>query len=108
MPPAPRLKGALQPQTEYTVNKSELIKHIADKSDISQAAAGRALGSLIEAVTKTLKKGGTVSLVGFGSFSVTKRKARSGRNPSTGATIKIKAAKVPRFRPGKGLKDALN
>jgi len=90
------------------VNKSELIKHIADKSDISQAAAGRALGSLIEAVTKTLKKGGTVSLVGFGSFSVTKRTARSGRNPSTGATIKIKAAKVPRFRPGKGLKDALN
>ena len=90
------------------MNKSELIKHIADKSDISQAAAGRALGSLIEAVTKTLKKGGTVSLVGFGSFSVTKRTARSGRNPSTGATIKIKAAKVPRFRPGKGLKDALN
>ena len=90
------------------MNKSELIKHIADKSDISQAAAGKALGSLIDAVTKTLKKGGTVSLIGFGSFSVTKRKARSGRNPSTGATIKIKAAKVPRFRPGKGLKDALN
>lgn len=90
------------------MNKSELVKHIADKSDISQAAAGRALGSLIEAVTKTLKKGGTVSLIGFGSFSVTKRKARNGRNPSTGATIKIKAAKVPRFRPGKGLKDALN
>jgi len=90
------------------VNKSELIKHIADKSDISQAAAGKALGSLIDAVTKTLKKGGTVSLIGFGSFSVTKRKARNGRNPSTGATIKIKAAKVPRFRPGKGLKDALN
>jgi len=90
------------------VNKSELIKHIADKSDISQAAAGKALGSLIDAVTKTLKKGGTVSLIGFGSFSVAKRKARNGRNPSTGATIKIKAAKVPRFRPGKGLKDALN
>ena len=90
------------------MNKSELIKHIADKSDISQAAAGKALGSLIDAVTKTLKKGGTVSLIGFGSFSVAKRKARNGRNPSTGATIKIKAAKVPRFRPGKGLKDALN
>ena len=90
------------------MNKSELVKHIADKSDISQAAASRALGSFIEAVTKTLKKGGTVSLIGFGSFSVTKRKARSGRNPSTGATIKIKAAKVPRFRPGKALKDALN
>jgi DNA-binding protein HU-beta len=93
---------------EKTMNKSELIKHIATKSEISQAAAGRALGSLIEAVTKTLKKGGTVSLVGFGSFSVTKRKGRTGRNPSTGAAIKIKAAKVPRFRPGKGLKDALN
>jgi len=90
------------------VNKSELIKHISDKSDISQAAAGKALGSLIDAVTKTLKKGGTVSLIGFGSFSVAKRKARNGRNPSTGATMKIKAAKVPRFRPGKGLKDALN
>ena len=90
------------------MNKSELIKHIADKSDISQAAAGKALGSLIDAVTKTLKKGGTVSLIGFGSFSVAKRKARNGRNPSTGATMKIKAAKVPRFRPGKGLKDALN
>ena len=90
------------------MNKSELIKHIADKSDISQAAAGKALGSLIDAVTKTLKKGGTVSLIGFGSFSVAKRKARNGRNPSTGATMRIKAAKVPRFRPGKGLKDALN
>ena len=64
--------------------------------------------SMIEAVTKTLKKGGTVSLVGFGSFGVTKRKARTGRNPKTGAALKIKAAKVPRFRPGKSLKDALN
>ena len=63
---------------------------------------------MIEAVTKTLKKGGTVSLVGFGSFGVTKRKARTGRNPKTGAALKIKAAKVPRFRPGKTLKDALN
>ena len=90
------------------MNKSELINHIALKSDISKAAAGRALAGVIEAVTKTLKKGGTVSLVGFGSFSVTKRKARTGRNPSTGAAIKIKASKSPRFRPGKALKDALN
>jgi len=90
------------------VNKSELIEHIAAKSEISKAAAGRALGSMIEAVTKTLKKGGTVSLVGFGSFGVSKRKARTGRNPKTGAALKIKAAKVPRFRPGKALKDALN
>ena len=90
------------------MNKSELINHIALKSDISKAAAGRALTGVIEAVTKTLKKGGTVSLVGFGTFAVTKRKARAGRNPSTGAAIKIKASKVARFRPGKALKDALN
>jgi len=90
------------------VNKTELIEHIAAKSDISKAAAGRALVSMIEAVTKTLKKGGTVSLVGFGSFGVTKRKARTGRNPKTGAALKIKASKAPRFRPGKALKDALN
>ena len=90
------------------MNKSELINHIALKSDISKAAAGRALAGVIEAVTKTLKKGGTVSLVGFGTFAVTKRKARAGRNPSTGAAIKIKASKVARFRPGKALKDTLN
>jgi len=90
------------------VNKTELVEHIASKSDISKAAASRALASIIEAVTKTLKKGGTVSLVGFGSFSVTKRKGRTGRNPKTGAPLKIKASKAPRFRPGKALKDALN
>ena len=90
------------------MNKSDLIDHIAQKSDLSKAAATRALASVLEAVTKTLKKGGTVSLVGFGSFGVTKRKARAGRNPSTGAAINIKASKVVRFRPGKGLKDALN
>ncbi len=90
------------------MNKTELIEHISAKSDISKAAAGRALASVIEAVTKTLKKGGTVSLVGFGSFGVTRRKARTGRNPKTGVAIKIKASKAPRFRPGKALKDALN
>jgi len=90
------------------VNKTELIAHIADHSDISKAAAGRALESIVDAVKKTLKKGGTVSLIGFGTFAVTKRAARTGRNPSTGAAIKIKAAKVPKFRPGKGLKDHLN
>jgi DNA-binding protein HU-beta len=90
------------------VNKSELIEHIANQADISKAAAGRAIDATIEAVKKTLKKGGTVSLVGFGSFAVTKRAARTGRNPRTGAAIKIKAAKVPKFRPGKALKDALN
>jgi DNA-binding protein HU-beta len=90
------------------VNKTELIEHIAAKSDISKAAATRALTSVIEAVKKTLKKGDTVTLVGFGTFSVSKRAARMGRNPRTGAALKIKAAKVPRFKAGKGLKDALN
>jgi DNA-binding protein HU-beta len=90
------------------VNKTELIEHIAGKSDISKAAATRALASIIDAVKKTLKKGDSVTLVGFGTFSVSKRAARTGRNPRTGAALKIKAAKVPRFKPGKGLKDALN
>lgn len=90
------------------MNKTELIEHIADKSDISKAAAARALTSIIDAVKKTLKKGDTVTLVGFGTFSVSKRAARTGRNPRTGAALKIKAAKVPRFKPGKALKDALN
>ncbi len=90
------------------MNKTELIEHIAKNADLSKAAAARALESTIGAIKSTLKKGGTVSLVGFGTFAVGKRAARSGRNPQTGATIKIKAAKVPKFRPGKGLKDHLN
>jgi DNA-binding protein HU-beta len=90
------------------VNKSELIEHIARQADISKAAAGRALEAIIGGVKATLKKNNTVSLVGFGTFSVTKRAARTGRNPRTGVAIKIKSAKVPKFRPGKALKDALN
>jgi DNA-binding protein HU-beta len=89
------------------VNKSELIEHIAKQADISKAAAGRALEALIGGVKSTLKKNNSVTLVGFGTFSVTKRAARAGRNPRTGAAIKIKAAKIPKFRPGKALKDAL-
>jgi DNA-binding protein HU-beta len=89
-------------------NKSDLIEAIAKSADISKAAAGRALDATIESITKSLKKGEIVSLVGFGSFYVGKRAARNGRNPRTGATIKIKAAKVPKFRAGKGLKDAVN
>jgi DNA-binding protein HU-beta len=89
------------------VNKSELIDHIASQADISKAAAGRALEAVIGGVKTTLKKGGSVSLVGFGTFSVSKRAARTGRTPRTGASIKIKAAKVPKFRAGKALKDAL-
>jgi|TARA_B110000305_G_scaffold189475_1_gene211520 DNA-binding protein HU-beta len=90
------------------VNKTELVEHIAKATDTSKAAAARSLDAMVDAVRKTLKKGGTVSLVGFGTFAVGKRAARTGRNPRTGDTIKIKAAKVPKFRPGKGLKDAIN
>jgi len=90
------------------VNKTELIEHIAKNADISKAAATRALESTIGAIRTTLKKGGTVALVGFGTFAVGERAARTGRNPRTGEAIKIEKAKVPKFRPGKALKDALN
>ncbi len=90
------------------MNKTELIEHIAHNADLSKMGAARALDATLEAVRKTLQKGGTVSLVGFGTFSVSKRAARTGRNPRTGEAIKIKASKVPKFTPGKPLKDALN
>ena len=90
------------------MNKSELIDQIAKQADISKAAAGRALDATVGAVTTAMKKGGMVTLVGFGTFYVGKRSARSGRNPRTGAAIKIRAAKVPKFRAGKALKDAVN
>jgi DNA-binding protein HU-beta len=90
------------------VNKSEMIDQIAESADLSKAAAGRALDAMIAGVQAALKKGGMVTLVGFGTFYVGKRAARSGRNPRTGESIKIKAAKVPKFRAGKGLKDAVN
>lgn len=90
------------------MNKTELIAHVAFNADISKAAAARALDATTEAITATLKKGGTVSLVGFGTFSVSKRAARTGRNPRTGEAVEIKAAKVPKFTAGKALKDALN
>ncbi|MBL8326857.1 MAG: HU family DNA-binding protein [Rubrivivax sp.] len=89
------------------MNKSELIEHIATQADLSKAAAGRALDALTGAVRTALKKGSSVTITGFGTFAVTKRVARTGRNPRTGAAIKIKAAKVPKFKPGKGLRDAL-
>ncbi len=90
------------------MNKTEMIEHIATQADISKAAAGRALEALIGGVKSTLKKNGSVSIVGFGTFAVSKRASRTGRNPRTGAALKIKAAKVPKFRPGKALKDHLN
>ncbi|MFN0183165.1 MAG: HU family DNA-binding protein [Aquabacterium sp.] len=90
------------------MNKADLIEHIAKQADLSKAAATRALEAMIGGVKTTLKKSGSVSIVGFGTFTVSKRAARTGRNPRTGAAIKIKAAKVPKFRAGKGLKDFLN
>ena len=90
------------------MNKSELIDQIAKAADISKAAAGRALEATVSSIKTSMKKGGMVTLVGFGTFYVGKRGARNGRNPRTGATIKIKAARVPKFRAGKALKDALN
>ena len=90
------------------MNKFELIEAIAKSADISKAAAGRALDGAVAAIQVSLKKGSMVTLVGFGTFYVGKRAARSGRNPRTGAAIKIKAAKVPKFRAGKALKDAVN
>ena len=91
-----------------TVNKYQLIDKIAAGADISKAAAGRALDSMTDAVTEALKKGDQVALVGFGTFSVRERSARTGRNPQTGETIQIAAAKVPSFKAGKALKDAVN
>ncbi|MEL5624750.1 nucleoid-associated protein HU-beta [Serratia ureilytica] len=90
------------------MNKSQLIDKIAAGADISKAAAGRALDAVIASVTDSLKAGDDVALVGFGSFTVRERSARTGHNPQTGKEIKIAAAKVPAFRAGKALKDAVN
>lgn len=90
------------------MNKSELIEAIAASADIPKAAAGRALDAVVETITDELKKGEQVALVGFGTFSVKDRAARTGRNPQTGAEIQIAAAKVPSFKAGKALKDAVN
>lgn len=90
------------------MNKSELIEAMADGADISKAAAGRALEGMIEAITGAMKSGDTVSIVGFGTFQVRERAARTGRNPKTGEAIEIKASKSPAFKAGKALKDAVN
>ena len=92
----------------HKVNKTELIDHIAKQADISKAAAGRALEAIVAGIRGSLKRGNSVTLVGFGTFIVSKRAARTGRNPRTNEEIRIKAAKVPKFRPGKALKDSLN
>lgn len=89
------------------MNKAELIDAVAEDSDLSKAAATRALDAMVAAVTKALKNGDQVSLIGFGTFVVRERSGRTGRNPRTGETINIPAAKVPAFKPGKALKDAV-
>lgn len=89
------------------MNKADLIEAIAKDVSLSKADAGRALDSITKRITQSLKKGENVTLVGFGTFSVTKRKARTGRNPQTGEAIKIKARKVPKFKAGKDLTTAV-
>jgi DNA-binding protein HU-beta len=89
------------------MNKGDLITKIAESADISKAAATKALDSTLESIEAALKDGDKVTLVGFGTFSVSKRAARNGRNPQTGAEIKIPAAKVPKFKAGNKLKDAV-
>jgi DNA-binding protein HU-beta len=106
--PFPAISFTTVPTRGASVNKTEIIEHIAGSADISKAAAGRALDAAVTAIKTAMKKGGMVTLVGFGTFYVGKRSARSGRNPRTGAEISIKAAKVPKFRAGKALKDAVN
>ena len=90
------------------MNKSELIHAVALKADLSKAAAGKAVDATLAAITDALKDEGQVSLIGFGSFSVRERAARTGRDPRTGKNIDIKASKVPTFKAGKALKDAVN
>ena len=90
------------------MNRKELIDALATKTDSSKADADRALSALLEIISDTLKKGDSLSLVGFGTFEVRKRAARTGRNPKTGEELKIKASKAPAFKPGATLKAAVN
>ncbi|MDY7219623.1 HU family DNA-binding protein [Denitrificimonas sp. JX-1] len=90
------------------MNKSELIDKVAASADIPKAVAGRALDAVLESITGALQEGDSVVLVGFGTFSVKDRAARTGRNPQTGNPIQIAAAKIPGFKAGKALKDAVN
>ena len=90
------------------MNKADMIEQIAQAAEVSKSAAERAVDALVSAIQTSLKKGDMVTLVGFGTFYVSKREARSGRNPRTGEALTIKATRVPRFRAGKALKDAIN
>jgi DNA-binding protein HU-beta len=89
------------------MSKGDLIENVAKAAALSKAKAAIAVNAVFDSISASLKKGKDVTLVGFGTFSVTKRKARNGRNPRTGETIKIKATKVPKFKAGKGLKEAV-
>ena len=90
------------------MNKTELIAAVAESAELSKASAGKAIDATLEAITGALKADDKVTLIGFGTFEVRKRAARTGRNPRTGKTIKIKASKSPAFKAGKSLKDAVN
>jgi len=90
------------------MNKTEFVNAVADAAELSKADAARAVDAMIEVISKALKSGDTITLVGFGTFTVRERAARQGRNPQTGDTIKIKASKNPAFKAGKALKDAVN
>lgn len=90
------------------MNKAELIEAIAASADLPKSTAARALDAITETITTALRDGDSVSLVGFGTFAVKDRAAREGRNPQTGATLQIAAARLPGFKPGKGLRDAVN
>ncbi len=90
------------------MNKNELIAAVASRADMTKEQAGAAVDATIDAIAATLKDGGEVRLLGFGNFLVTHRKATTGRNPQTGAAIQIAATNVPKFKPGKGLKDTVN
>ena len=90
------------------MNKNDLIGVVADKANVTKAQAGAAVDAVFDAISGSLKQGDEVRLVGFGTFSVSKRKASIGRNPATGAEIKIPASNQAKFKPGKGLKDAIN
>jgi DNA-binding protein HU-beta len=93
---------------DFRVNKTELVEAIAASADLPKAVAGRALDAVVDAITNALKNDDQVVLVGFGTFGVKERAARTGRNPQTGNPIEIAAAKIPNFKPGKALKDAVN
>ena len=90
------------------MNKNDLVNQVSDSTGLSKSDSAKAVDSVLDTITSTLKSGGDVRLVGFGTFLVSKRKATTGRNPQTGAAINIPAANVPKFRPGKSLKESLN